>query len=189
MVGSDDEFGNEPEAMRNFCLTGERDLERLGVGGRFLKSIRGISFVGGKRGTDCALAFVGEAVGEYTEGRGPALTVELGFLLVVADRFRVHCLDARVYSELPRACLAVRRCIICRDKPLSTAISSPLLTRLNSRPSDKEPGACKYSSSDSGDTERLEPPAFFPLESGFLGERSNSSVPSEDSIDVDDIFV
>lgn len=78
--------------MRNFgvpSLDGdrERDLFRLGEGGGFLKSMRGISLVDGNNGTDFALSFLGEvATGENIDGGGLALTVENGFP-GVADRF------------------------------------------------------------------------------------------------------
>ena len=99
MVGSDDDLGNGPEAMRSLSFAGDRegDLLRFGDGGGFLKSMRGQSSVEQKRGTDCALPFFGELAGERCLVGGPSLAVDNGFLLVVADRLRA---DRRPASRL-----------------------------------------------------------------------------------------
>jgi len=99
MVGSDDDLGNGPEAMRSLSFAGDRDgdLLRFGDGGGFLKSMRGQSSVEQKRGTDCALPFFGELAGEKYLVGGPSLAVDNGFLLVVADRLRA---DRRPASRL-----------------------------------------------------------------------------------------
>ena len=97
--------------MRNLSsrsFEGERERERLGDGGGFLKSIRGISLKDAKRGTDWALPFAVGITGEKVDEGG--LMLETGFLVDVAERFLVERFPTRTSeSERLRACPAAER--------------------------------------------------------------------------------
>lgn len=96
--------------LRSRSFEGERERERFGDGGGFLKSIRGTSLKHGNRGTDWALPFSVRIPEKKVEGVGLTLTVETGFLVVVAERFLVERLPARISeSERLRVCLTVNR--------------------------------------------------------------------------------
>lgn len=100
IVGRETEGVNIAEGMRCFNSTsfdGDRDRDRgregergrLGEGGIFLKSMRGRSRFEGNKGTERARSFLGVVgAGENEVRGGLALTVDIGFLLVVADRLR-----------------------------------------------------------------------------------------------------
>ena len=94
--------------MRNLSsrsFEGERERERFGDGGGFLKSIRGISLKDAKRGTDWALPF---SEGDKVDEDG--LTLQTGFLADVTERFLVERFPTRTSeSERLRACPAVER--------------------------------------------------------------------------------
>lgn len=97
--------------MRNLSsrsFDGERERERFGDGGGFLKSIRGKSLKDAKRGTDWALPFsVGIAWEKVDEDE---MTLETGFLDDLAERFLVERFPTRISeSEKLRACPAVER--------------------------------------------------------------------------------
>lgn len=97
--------------MRNLSsrsFEGERERERLGDGGGFLKSIRGMSLKDAKRGTDWALPFGVGITGEKVDEDGLAL--ETGFLVDVAERFLVERFSTRTSeSERLRTCPAAER--------------------------------------------------------------------------------
>jgi hypothetical protein len=99
------------DVMRNLSsrsLEGERERERFGDGGGFLKSIRGISLKDTKIGTDWALPFSVGITEEKADEDG--LTLEAGFLVDVAERFLVERFPTRTSeSERLRACPAAER--------------------------------------------------------------------------------
>lgn len=100
------------DVIRNLSsrsFEGERERDRFGDGGGFLKSIRGIWLKEAKRGTDWALPF---SVGEKADGVGLTLTVETAFLVVVvAERFLDERFPLRTSeSEWLRACPRVEGC-------------------------------------------------------------------------------
>lgn len=103
-------LAKDVDVIRNLgsrSFEGERERERLGDGGGFLKSIWGTSLKDTKRGTDWALPF---SVGEKVNGVGIAVTVEIGFLVTVAERFLVERFRIRTSeSERLRACPRVDR--------------------------------------------------------------------------------
>ena len=96
--------------LRSRSFEGERERERFGDGGGFLKSMRGISLKVAKRGTDWARPFPVEFTGEKLDEDEDGMTLETSFLVDVAERFLVERFLTRTSeSEKLRACPAAER--------------------------------------------------------------------------------